>query len=122
MEMRCMAQVSDFGNGAVDAGPVVVECGELGLAGVGQPVVLARRAGVRFLPFVLHEFLPAQFAEQGIKRAFLGGEFGPGEPAQDVRDVDAPSADDFQHEEFEQAFADRGELCFHNFLQDSTLL
>ena len=101
---------SDFGNGTVDAGPVVVECGKLGFAAFGQPVVLAGRAGFRFLPLVLNEFLAAQFAEQWVKSAFLGSEFGARQAPQDVGDVCAPSAHDFEDKEFQEAFADRGEF------------
>jgi hypothetical protein len=114
--------MSHVGDGVVDPIPVVIEGRELRPAGGRQAIVLPRRTSVRFLPVVLHEILPTQFAEQGIERAFLRGELGAGQASQDVRHVDAAGADDLQHQELEESLADRGELGFDNHSKQNRYL
>src|SRR5690349_18715177 len=90
--------------------PVVVELTEQPLPLGGELVVLARRTGVRFAPFVVEQAVAAHLAQQRVERAFLRREVGAAQALEDVGDVDLADRDDAQDQEFEQAFPDGGKL------------
>src|SRR5688572_1232293 len=55
---------------------------------VGELVVFARRPLAALHPLVVHELFAPELGEEGVERAFLGGERGGRERRQDVADVD----------------------------------
>ena len=94
-----------------DAGKLV-ERGHLGLACSGQAVVLPRWSRLGLPPLVLHEVFAPEFAQQGVQRAFLGGELGVRQPTKDVRHIETLAAHDLEDDEFEESLAKGGEFDF----------
>src|SRR5882724_3453851 len=110
IEMTFCMSSSQLADRRVDLFPVVVQFGELCLALRGELVILAGRAGVRFLPLVVDQPLAPHLAEQGIQRAFLRGELGGAQALEHVGDVDLVARYNFQDQELEEPFPNRAEL------------
>ena len=96
--------------------PVRPELGEVLPSETGQAVVLARRSRRRLAPVVVEEALAPHPAQQRVERALAGREVGPAEALQDVRDIDLAGGHDVEDEEFEEAVAERAELCWIHVL------
>lgn len=105
-----MLFLSKFFHRTIDFLPIVQCFTQLVVAFCGKFVVFAGRAGFRFFPLVVEHAFATHFTEQGIKRAFLGGELGGVELFQDVGGVDFLCSDNLEYKELQEALPDGREF------------